>query len=243
MANLGRIGIVAQGEYQAALTYKKLDFVTYQSSSYIAKENILLGEIPGASSKWQLACKKGDTGEKGLDAYGHWLSLGNTGSVEQFVASFNGLKKISTIDADFNSITVAVAQVPNFTLPIQEGKRYKLKGMLHASTVAVATGVRLQLGLVTGGATSFGYIEGQTSHVAATTTNLKVGVITLDTVVANNPQMLTPNVGAIGVPIVIEINVIVNCVANGEIGVWFGSEIANSQATLKAGSFIQVEEF
>ena len=241
--NLGRIGIVAQGEYQTILTYKKLDFVTYQDSSYIAKEYILLGEIPGISSKWQLACKKGNPGDKGLDAYEHWLAMGNTGSVQQFIASLSSLKQISTLMVDFNSIATAVAQVPNFTLTIQEGKRYKLKGMLKASTVAVATGVRLQLGLVTGGATSFGYIEAQTSHVAATTTNLKVGVIALDTVVANNPQILTPNVGAIGVPVVIEINVIVNCLANGKIGFWFGSEIANSQATLKAGSFIEIEEF
>lgn len=241
--NVGRIGIIARGIYDSELAYEMLDFVTHNESSYIAKENILIGEVPGVSSKWQLACKKGNPGEKGLDAYGHWLALGNTGNIQQFIASLNSLKKISTLAADFNSITVAVAQVPNFTLPIQEGKRYKLKGMLHSSTVSVATGVRLQLGLVTGGATSFGYIEGQTSHVAATTTNLKVGVIALDTVVANNPQMITPNVGAIGVPIVIEINVIVNCVANGEIGIWFGTEVANSQATLKSGSYFEIEEF
>lgn len=241
--NVGRIGIIARGVYQPDLSYEMLDFVTHNESSYIAKENILIGEVPGVSNKWQLACKKGNPGEKGLDAYGHWLAMGNTGSVQQFIASLSSLKKNSTLMVDFNSVAVAVAQVPNFSLTIQEGKRYKLKGMLQASTVAVATGVRLQLGLVTGGATSFGYIEGQTSHVAATTTNLKVGVIALDTVVANNPQMLTPSVGAIGVPVAIEINVIVNSVANGEIGIWFGSEIANSQATLKAGSFIEVEEF
>ena len=239
MANLGRVGIVAQGEYQTILTYKKLDFVTYEDSSYIAKEDILLGEIPGISSKWQLACKKGIPGDKGLDAYGHWLSLGNTGTVQDFISSFNTFKVISTLQQDFSSIAVAVAQVPNLVLPIKAGKRYKLTGFLYANTVAATTGVRSQLGLLSGGATIYGYIETTASAVAAT----RVNVLSLDTVVANNTQAATATAPAPGQPIPIEIYCIVNCLADGEIGYWFGSEIANSQATLKAGSFIQVEEF
>lgn len=239
MANLGRIGIVVQGEYQAALTYKKLDFVTYQSSSYIAKENILLGEIPGVSSKWQLACKKGDPGERGLDAYGHWLSLGNTGTVQDFISSFNTFKIISTLQEDFSTITVAVSQVPNLILPIKAGKRYKLTGFLYANTTVATTGVRSQLGLLSGGANIYGYIETTASATAAGRTN----ILALDAVVANNTQAATTTAPAPGQQIPIEINCIVNCLADGEIGYWFGSEIANSQAILKAGSFIQVEEF
>ena len=239
MANLGRIGIVAQGEYQPILTYKKLDFVTYQDSSYIAKEDILLGEIPGISSKWQLACKKGNPGEKGLDAYGHWLSLGNTGTVQDFISSFNTFKTISTLQEDFSTITVAVSQVPNLTLPITAGKRYKLTGFLYANTVAATTGVRSQLGLLSGGATIYGYIE----TTASATTAARANILALDTVVANNTQAATTTAPAPGQQIPIQIQCIVNCLADGEIGYWFGTEIANSQATLKAGSFIQVEEF
>ena len=62
--NVGRIGIIARGIYDSELAYEMLDFVTHNESSYIAKENILIGEVPGISSKWQLACKKGNPGEK-----------------------------------------------------------------------------------------------------------------------------------------------------------------------------------
>ena len=239
MANLGRVGIVAQGEYQTILTYKKLDFVTYENSSYIAKEDILLGEIPGISSKWQLACKKGNPGEKGLDAYGHWLSLGNTGTVQDFISSFNTFKVISTLQEDFSTINVAVAQVPNLTLPIKAGKRYKLTGFLYANTAAATTGLRSLLGLVSGRATIYGYIETTASAVTAARAN----ILALDTVVANNTIAVTSTAPPPGQQIPIQIQCIVNCLADGQIGFWFGSEIANSQATLKAGSFIQVEEF
>ena len=237
--NVGRIGIIARGIYDSELAYEMLDFVTHNESSYIAKENILIGEVPGISSKWQLACKKGNPGEKGLDAYGHWLSLGNTGTVQDFISSFNTLKVISTLQEDFSSITVAVAQVPTLVLPIKAGKRYKLTGFLYANTVVATTGVRSQLGLLSGGATIYGYIEIAASAAAAARAN----ILALDTVVANNTQAATATSPAPGQQIPIEINCIVNCLADGEIGFWFGSEIANSQATLKAGSFIQVEEF
>ena len=237
--NIGRIGIIARGIYDSELAYEMLDFVTHNESSYIAKENILIGEFPGVSSKWQLACKKGNPGEKGLDAYRHWLSLGNAGTVQDFISSFNTLKIISTLQEDFPTIAVAVARVPTLTLPITAGKRYKLTGLLNANTVAATTGVRSQLGLLSGGATVFGYIEITASAVAFS----RINVLALDTVVANNTQVASATAPAPGQPIPIEINCIVNCLADGEIGFWFGSEIANSQATLKAGSFIQVEEF
>lgn len=238
---IGRIGIIARGAYQSDLSYETLDFVTHNESSYIAKENIIIGEVPGVSSKWQLACKKGNPGTPGLDAYGVWLTQGNTGTVSDFLASYNNLKKISTLTADFNTTVVAVAQVPDFSLPITAGKRYKLKGLLHAQTVVTTTGIRVQLGLVSGGATSFGFMEAQMSNVPAST-GLRVAVNVLDSVVGNNPQLATTTSGATN-PVSVEINIVVNCVEDGNIGFWFGSEIANSQATLKAGSYIDIEEF
>ena len=93
--------------------------------------------------------------------------------------------------------------------------------------------------MLSGGATIYGYIEIAASAAAAARAN----ILALDTVVANNTQAATATSPAPGQQIPIEINCIVNCLADGEIGFWFGSEIANSQATLKAGSFIQVEEF
>ena len=41
MANyeLGRIGLNLRGSYDAAMTYQRLDTVTYNGSSYVALEN------------------------------------------------------------------------------------------------------------------------------------------------------------------------------------------------------------
>lgn len=236
---IGRIGIVAKGNYNPELSYKKLDFVTYDESSYLAKEDILIGEIPSVSNKWQLACKKGDIGQKGLDAYQHWLANGNVGNVQEFLASYNTLKKISTLQVDFPIATTAVSQVPEFTLPIKAGRRYKLTGFLWATTLVTTTGVRFQLGLIGGGATIFGYFE----ITATATTAGRTNILALDTVVANNTQGVTTTAPATGQPIPIQVEAVVNCISDGEIGVWFGSEIASSQVLLKSGSFIQVEEF
>ena len=240
--NLGRIGIVASGNYNPELSYKKLDFVTYNESSYVAKEDILIGEQPGVSSKWQLACKKGDVGQAGLSAYQIWIQAGNNGTISEFLASLNSMKILNTLQSDFVVSTTAVVQVPSFTLPMEAGKRYKLKCFLKASTVAVTTGIRMQFGLVSGGATVFGFIQGHLTHLASAT-SLRMQVLALDTIPANNTQLLTTGVGAIGVPVLIEGQVIVNCNTTGEIGVYFGSEIASSAATLLAGSFIEIEEF
>ena len=240
--NLGRIAIVASGNYNPELSYKKLDFVTHNESSYVAKEDILIGEQPGVSSKWQLACKKGDIGQTGLSAYQHWLSIGNVGTIQEFLASYNTLKKISTLQVDFPIATTAVSQVPQFKLPIEAGRRYKLKCFLKASTVATTTGVKMQFGLLSGGAIAFGFIQGHLTHLASAT-SLRVQVLGLDTIAPNNTQLATTGTGGPGMPVLIDGEVIVNCNATGEIGVYFGSEIASSAATLINGSFIEIEEF
>lgn len=238
----GRIAIIAQGTYDSQLAYEKLDFVEHNESSYVAKEDILIGEEPGVSSKWQLACKKGDVGQNGLSAYQIWIQAGNNGTISQFLASLNSMKILNTLQSDFVVSTTTVAQVPNFTVPMEAGKRYKLKCFLKASTVAVTTGVRMQYGLLSGGATAFGFIQGHLTHLAASS-SLRVQVLALDTITTNNTQLLTSGVGAIGVPVLIEGQIVVECNTTGEIGVYFGSEIASSAATLLAGSFIEIEEF
>ena len=240
--NLGRIAIVASGNYNPELSYKKLDFVTYNESSYVAKEEILIGEQPGVSSKWQLACKKGDVGQAGLSAYQIWIQAGNNGTISEFLASLNSMKILNTLQSDFVVSTTAVAQVPSFALPIEAGKRYKLKCFLKASTVATTTGVRMQFGLLSGGATVFGFIQGHLTHLASAT-SLRVQVLALDTIITNNTQLATTGTGGVGIPVLIEGQVIVNCNTTGEIGVYFGSEIASSAATLINGSFIEIEEF
>ena len=62
--NLGRVGLVLKGEYDASTKYEKLDVVTYQGSSYIAKQTTT-GNAPTNESFWQLQSEKGEKGDKG----------------------------------------------------------------------------------------------------------------------------------------------------------------------------------
>lgn len=56
---LGRVLIVMKGEYNNTEEYEKLDVVTYDGSSYIAKKDTV-GNLPTNTEFWDLLAKKGD---------------------------------------------------------------------------------------------------------------------------------------------------------------------------------------
>lgn len=88
--NLGRVGLVLRGEYDASTKYEKLDVVTYQGSSYIAKQ-ATTGNAPTNESFWQLQSEKGEKGDKG-DAGGGLTRLDDQTpvTVEGVLAGKNG---------------------------------------------------------------------------------------------------------------------------------------------------------
>ena len=57
---LGRVLIVMKGEYNNTEEYEKLDVVTYDGSSYIAKKDTV-GNLPTNTEFWDLLAKKGDS--------------------------------------------------------------------------------------------------------------------------------------------------------------------------------------
>lgn len=58
--NLGRVAIVAQGSYSLTSTYKKLDTVEFNGSTYIALMTVEEGESPAVQpTKWMLGAKAG----------------------------------------------------------------------------------------------------------------------------------------------------------------------------------------
>ena len=162
----GRIAIIAQGTYDSQLAYEKLDFVEHNQSSYVAKEDILIGEVPGVSNKWQLACKKGDTGSNGLSAYGEWLNLGNSGTFEQFLISLGSKKRVVRLMNDHTSPTNTPVLVNDLQLSMQQGKVYRVKFLGGATALATTTGVALKPSLISGGASINGYMEVCVTHVA-----------------------------------------------------------------------------
>ena len=65
--NLGRVGLVPRGEYDAKASYRRLDVVTREGSAYVALCDAQ-GIAPGADGEvpvWQLLAKKGDKGDAG----------------------------------------------------------------------------------------------------------------------------------------------------------------------------------
>ena len=62
MKNAGRIMPLPRGEYNSAVTYNLLDFVTHDGSSYICKKESA-GNTPSENSEyWQLMARKGSSG-------------------------------------------------------------------------------------------------------------------------------------------------------------------------------------
>ena len=62
---LGKVMMIAKGDYSDAEQYEKLDFVMYNGCSYVAKQSTI-GNIPTNEDYWQLLSGKGDTGPQGI---------------------------------------------------------------------------------------------------------------------------------------------------------------------------------
>ena len=50
--NLGRVGFVLKGDYDAKASYKKLDCVKYNLNSYGAKQDVPAGKLPTDTTYW-----------------------------------------------------------------------------------------------------------------------------------------------------------------------------------------------
>ena len=74
---LGKVMMIAKGDYSDAEQYEKLDFVMYNGCSYVAKQSTI-GNIPTNEDYWQLLSGKGDTGPQGIQ--GEKGDKGDTGT-------------------------------------------------------------------------------------------------------------------------------------------------------------------
>lgn len=61
---LGTVAIKHCGEYDSTMHYEKLNVVTYNGSSYCAKDNTI-GNAPTNTTYWDIMSEKGDKGDKG----------------------------------------------------------------------------------------------------------------------------------------------------------------------------------
>lgn len=65
---LGTVAIKHCGEYDATMHYEKLNVVTYNGSSYCAKDSTV-GNLPTNTTYWDLMAEKGEKGDTGDDGY------------------------------------------------------------------------------------------------------------------------------------------------------------------------------
>ena len=61
--NLGRVSIVPKGEWSNNSTYTRLDLVTYNGSSYIARKNVPINIELNNNEYWMPIANKGDMGD------------------------------------------------------------------------------------------------------------------------------------------------------------------------------------
>lgn len=79
MSDLGKVMIILKGEYSAGTPYERLDMVTYEGSSYIAKKNTQ-GNPPTDTDHWQIHGKGYPGNAAGVDATDVLGLLGTVGA-------------------------------------------------------------------------------------------------------------------------------------------------------------------
>lgn len=150
MAIAGRVAIVPKNDYDASLTYKRLDAVMHNNTLYIAKKDVPAGEVPGADTK------------------GYWMSGPSAGASNPATTTSNGLmsatdkkaievlKKPLATCATGRATAAKVATLANFVL--QVGTSIAVKFTDTVGTANPTTG-NLTLNVNGTGAKTIGYFR------------------------------------------------------------------------------------
>lgn len=150
MAIAGRVAIVPKNDYDASLTYKRLDAVMHNNTLYIAKKDVPAGKVPGADTK------------------GYWMSGPSAGASKPATTTSNGLmsatdkkaievlKKPLATCATGRATAAKVATLANFVL--QVGTSIAVKFTDTVGTANPTTG-NLTLNVNGTGAKTIGYFQ------------------------------------------------------------------------------------
>lgn len=150
MAIAGRVAIVPKNDYDASLTYKRLDAVMHNNTLYIAKKDVPAGKVPGADTK------------------GYWMSGPSAGASKPATTTSNGLmsatdkkaievlKKPLATCATGRATAAKVATLANFVL--QVGTSIAVKFTDTVGTANPTTG-NLTLNVNGTGAKTIGYFR------------------------------------------------------------------------------------
>ena len=110
---LGKVKMINKGAYNSATTYNELDIVTYEGSSYSAKQETT-GNLPTNTTYWELLAEKGDKGDTG--------NTGATGATPNISVKSTTTGEAGT-DASVSLDASSTPEAPKFNFTIPRGDK------------------------------------------------------------------------------------------------------------------------
>lgn len=146
------------------------------------------------------------------------------------------------LTTDVFSSSNSRVSIPNWSFNVESGKVYKIKIQGAYSTVAATTGGSIGFVLSDGGVgTIFGKVKMNIVHTMTAAPEQVITTIDTNSTTVRSFGTST-GVGTINVPEGMESDLIFECTTSGVFNVQWGSEVANSQATLLRNSTLIIEE-
>ena len=125
---LGKVGMLLKGEYSSSITYQKLDVVTYNGETYVAKTETQ-GNLPTNTGYWQLVASKGQTPQKGVDYY----TNADKAEIEADVTN-----TVSSMIPDVsNFITASVNNLVNYYLKSETYNKTEVNNLISAMKTGI----------------------------------------------------------------------------------------------------------
>ena len=149
-------------------------------------------------------------------------------------------RQIKFLTAEFNTTLNSLTEITQFKTPLTIGiYRVSLSGNFR--TVATTTGGKIYFRF-SGTSNSAGYIECNLTHLAAAT-NLRSTIDNIDIATYDTRNgIVTTGVGAISTPVNYNSELYVQVLTEGNLSVYFGSEIAGSAITFELPTVLIIEK-
>lgn len=160
-------------------------------------------------------------------------------SSTDFDVSWQDFEKYYTLLLDYSSSSLTRTTSTDLTFSVVAGKTYITDFIGMYTSSALTTGICV--GLITSGtATIKGYIWGDVSNTAVTTTlrSPLYAINNLNSTIGS--AMTTTGVSVINSPHSINFQAIVNCTVSGTLSIQIGSKVASSSVTMLSGSLLKV---
>ena len=169
------------------------------------------------------------------------VKVGSGLSITDGVLSTNTPFAMYKLTNDQNSTSTTLADVTELSFSHTSGKIYRVEIVGAYRTAATTTGGKLAVYLPSGSGSIQGFMEGDIVNTAAAT-GLKIPVYAIGTSNATGSFLLTTGVTSTTVDQSLHAILIFVSSGNGTFRVQWATEVASSQATLRANSLMLVTQ-